>query len=100
MDRRRLLDVCEFIIAWVAKFALSPSLIFISLAGLFIGAILAIKPKLAIEIQIRFYALINWKIEPISLPKEIHNTRIMGWLLVILCCATLFFTINRTHFFP
>lgn len=51
---------------------------------LFTATFLIIKPGLAIEIQRRFYAQINWKIEPISLPKELRNTKIMGWFLLIL----------------
>jgi hypothetical protein len=64
--------------------------------GLFIGVFLMINPSLAIEIQRRFYARLNWRIEPISLKKELRNTRIMGFLLIILSGATallLFFKI-------
>ncbi|TBR16325.1 hypothetical protein EPO66_04775 [bacterium] len=50
----------------------------------FIGLVLFLKPGLAIEIQRRFYAKINWRVEPISMPKEIRNTRIMGVFLIVL----------------
>ena len=56
-------------------------------AGLFIF----FKPDLAIEIQKRFYAKINWRIEPISMPKELRNTRIMGIFLLALAVVTLIF---------
>ena len=49
------------------------------------------KPQLAIEIQQRFYAKINWKIEPISMEKEIRNTRIMGGFLIVVLIVTLIF---------
>ncbi len=49
-----------------------------------IGLFLMTKPQGAIELQRRFYEKINWRIEPISMPKEIRNTRIMGWILAIL----------------
>jgi hypothetical protein len=39
---------------------------------------LIIKPEFDIEIQRRFYARINWRIEPVSLEKELRNTRLMG----------------------
>lgn len=58
------------------------------LIGLLIGIFLMINPVLAIEIQRRFYEQINWRIEPISLEKELRNTRIMGFLLIILSVAT------------
>jgi hypothetical protein len=55
----------------------------ISIAGFLIGAFLFVRPTDAIEMQRKFYALINWKIEPISMDKEIKNTKIMGLFLVI-----------------
>ncbi len=41
-------------------------------------------PMRMFEIQKRFYARINWRIEPISLEKEIRNTRGMGVILMVL----------------
>lgn len=66
-------------------------LILFSLIGLGIGVFMVIRPALAIEIQRRFYEKINWRIEPISMPREIRNTRIMGYFLVLLLIALLFF---------
>jgi len=48
-----------------------------------IGFFLCYKPYLSIEIQKKFYEKINWRIEPISMQKEIRNTRIMGLFLII-----------------
>ncbi len=48
------------------------------------GALVAWKPKKIIEIQIALYRPFNWKIEPISMKKEIKNTRIMGLIVLIL----------------
>lgn len=42
------------------------------------GALLMWRPRKVIEIQTTFYRAFNWKIEPISMEKEIKNTRIMG----------------------
>ncbi len=42
------------------------------------------KPGLAIEIQRRFYERINWRIAPISMAREIRNTRIMGLFVIII----------------
>ena len=47
------------------------------------GALVAWKPKKTIDIQISIYRPLNWKIEPISMEKEIRNTRIMGMALLI-----------------
>ncbi|MCX5680513.1 MAG: hypothetical protein NTZ95_07750 [Candidatus Omnitrophica bacterium] len=49
-----------------------------------LGALVAWKPKKTIDIQIAIYRLFNWKIEPISMEKEIRNTRIMGMAVLIL----------------
>lgn len=65
-----------------------------------IGFSLVIKPAIAIEIQRRFYASINWKIEPVSMQKEIRNTRIMGWFLIVFLIATLFFIIAKRFCLP
>jgi len=55
---------------------------------IFIGLFFFLKPSLAIEIQRRFYEKINWKIEPISMSKEIRNTKIMGLFLINLALLT------------
>ncbi|PIP20591.1 MAG: hypothetical protein COX40_03910 [Candidatus Omnitrophica bacterium CG23_combo_of_CG06-09_8_20_14_all_40_11] len=86
MNKEQLL---ELIIAWLAGIPMIPVLILFSLIGLAVGAFMVIKPSLSIEIQRRFYCLINWKIEPISLSKEIRNTRAMGWFLIILSIITI-----------
>ena len=70
-------------------------LIFItfSLFILFIGFLYIIKSGLVIEIQRRFYEKINWRIEPISMPKELRNTQLMGWLLIIVWLATFIYSV-------
>ena len=95
MDKERLL---ELIIAKLAGIPVTPILVLFSLMGLMAGAFMAINPTLSIEIQRRFYSHINWKIEPISLSKEIRNTRIMGWFLIILSVTTLFFIFAKPTF--
>jgi hypothetical protein len=70
-------------------------LILFSILALFIGFFLAFNPRLTIELQRRFYAKINWRIEPISMSKEIRNTRLMGGFLIILTIATLLIVIIR-----
>jgi hypothetical protein len=48
------------------------------------GLFLFLNPALAIEVQRKFYKRINWRIEPISMQKEIRNTKIMGLFLIAL----------------
>ena len=48
-----------------------------------LGLFLFKKPSLTIELQKRFYAKINWRVEPISMSKEMRNTKIMGIMLVV-----------------
>lgn len=68
-------------------------LIILSLAGIITGIFLSFNPILAIELQRRFYAMINWQIEPISVGKEIRNTRIMGVILIIASIAAFIYAI-------
>ncbi|RKY32180.1 MAG: hypothetical protein DRP74_03220 [Candidatus Omnitrophota bacterium] len=63
---------------------LNSFLILIVLASLTIGVFFMKKPGLAIEIQRRFYERINWRIAPISMAREIRNTRIMGLFVIII----------------
>ena len=60
-------------------------------ACLVIGAFLYLKPALAIKIQIKFYEWINWRMEPVSMEKEIRNTRIMGLFLFGVALVTFFY---------
>jgi hypothetical protein len=53
------------------------------------GFFLHRNPSLAIELQKRFYEKINWRIEPVSMEKEIRNTRFMGLLLIIATITTI-----------
>lgn len=46
------------------------------------GLFLYRNPIVAIEIQKKFYEKINWRMEPISLAKEIRNTKLMGLFLM------------------
>ncbi|MDD5135978.1 MAG: hypothetical protein PHX20_05880 [Candidatus Omnitrophica bacterium] len=52
------------------------------------GALVAWKPQKAIKIQIAFYRFINWKMEPVSMEKEIRNTRMMGATLIVVGIIT------------
>ncbi len=51
--------------------------------GCGLGVFVFLKPQKVIDLQIRFYALINWKLTPISMEKEIRNTRMMGFILIL-----------------
>lgn len=53
------------------------------------GALIAWKPKKTIDIQIAIYRHFNWKVEPISMEKEIRNTRVMGFVVLILSILSL-----------
>lgn len=56
----------------------------IAVIAVLFGALIAWKPKKVIDIQIALYRPFNWKIEPISMDKEIRNTRIMGMTILVL----------------
>ena len=72
-----------------------PLLVLFSLLGLCAGLFCAFRPHQAIEFQKRFYARINWRMEPISMEKEIANTRFMGWFLILVSLVPLFLAANK-----
>ena len=47
------------------------------------GLIMFFKAGAVIELQRKFYEKINWRIEPISMAREIRNTRLMGLFLIL-----------------
>ena len=68
-----------------------PILFLFAFVCLVIGVFLCLKPALAIKIQIKFYEKINWRMEPVSMEKEIRNTRIMGLFLFGVALGTFFY---------
>jgi len=66
-------------------------LILISVIGIIIGLFIFLKPERSIKIQKKFYEKINWRIEPISMKKEIRNTKIMGMSVVVVAIATIIY---------
>ena|SRR3989338_1720631 len=62
------------------------------------GLYVFLRPAQVIELQRRFYLLINWKIEPVSMVKEIRNTKFMGQFLiffVVFVCAFRVFLLRK-----
>jgi len=60
-----------------------------AVTALFIGFYVYRNPEKVISFQKRFYLLINWRMEPVSMAKEIRNTKWMGIFLIIvtlICC--------------
>jgi len=53
-----------------------------SVISILLGFFLILRPMVAFNIQRKFYEKINWRIEPISMQKEIRNTKLMGLFLV------------------
>ncbi|MDP1853956.1 MAG: hypothetical protein Q8L26_07155 [Candidatus Omnitrophota bacterium] len=70
-------------------------LLLFCLVGISTGLFIYFNPVLAIEIQRRFYAKINWTITPVSMPKEIRNTKFMGMFLVIISALSPVYIIRR-----
>jgi hypothetical protein len=62
--------------------------------SLAVGLFVFFKPAAAIEFQRRFYEKINWRVEPISMPKEIRNTKIMGLFLVVISVAVVVYIVR------
>ncbi len=55
------------------------------------GLVIFIKPAFCIEFQKKFYAKINWRMEPINMEMEIRNTKIMGLFLIGAAIATIIY---------
>lgn len=53
------------------------------LAAFLLGGYIYAGPQKVIALQQKFYTLINWRMEPISMPKEIRNTKWMGLFLIV-----------------
>ena len=60
-----------------------------AVVAILLGAALAWKPRKVIDLQIAAYRPFNWKPEPISMEKEIRNTRLMGLAVLVLGVVTL-----------
>jgi hypothetical protein len=88
----------ESLVYWLMTLPLLPVIVLLSLLGVVVGLFFVFKPATCIEMQKRFYARINWRMEPISLEKEIRNTRVMGWLLMVLSFTTLLLVIMKPAF--
>lgn len=70
------------------------ALVFVASAlSLLLGFFLFLRPMEAIDMQKKFYEKINWRIEPVSLEKEIKNTKIMGVLLLVVTLAVAIYAI-------
>ena len=100
MDKKQLLELTESALAWASRIPVRPVVAIASAIGLFIGFLLVFKPELAIEIQKNFYAKINWRMEPISVEKEIRNTRLMGLFMLIFLMFTLYLVFFTDLFCP
>jgi len=61
------------------------------LAGIIFGAFVYLNTPLAIKMQMKFYKKINWRMEPVSMQKEIRNTKIMGLFLFIFCVLAIIY---------
>jgi hypothetical protein len=65
------------------------------LSSVLMGVFLVSKPSSAISIQKKFYETINWRIEPVSMAKELRNTRIMGVFLIVFNLLAVFYMLIK-----
>ncbi len=61
------------------------------IVGLIVGLSMFFNAALVLKMQIKFYEKINWHMEPISMPKEIKNTKFMGLVLIAFCLLTIIY---------
>jgi len=81
------------LVVWIINTPLTP--ILISVIGIIVGLFVFFRPELTIEIQKKFYERINWRIEPISMQKEIRNTKIMGISLVVVAVVMIIYSLIK-----
>ncbi|MFH0826722.1 MAG: hypothetical protein V1923_02365 [Candidatus Omnitrophota bacterium] len=72
-----------------------PVILLLCFSGIAVGLFSALHPASCIELQKRFYQRINWRMEPISMEKEIRNTRLLGWFSVIVSLGFLILVILK-----
>jgi len=77
----------------MVKILYCPVSTLIYLSGTAVGLAMFFNPAAAIELQRKFYEKINWRIEPISMPKEIRNTKLMGLFLVLAISLAIAYTL-------
>lgn len=58
------------------------------------GLVMFFKPQAVIEFQRKFYEKINWRIEPISMPREVRNTKLMGLFLILAAPLAIIYILN------
>jgi hypothetical protein len=62
-----------------------------SLIAFILGLVIFLRPRETVDMQIHFYALINWRLEPISWGRELRNTRLMGVFLMVTVIGIILF---------
>lgn len=70
-------------------FLVASAVMFLSAVSLAAGIICLRRPGDIIKFQQCFYARINWRIEPVSIEKEVRNTKIMGIFLILCALSSL-----------
>jgi hypothetical protein len=78
----------------VIKTLSCPISILVYLLAIVAGLAMFLAPGAIIEFQRKFYEKINWRIEPISMPKEIRNTKLMGLFLVLATFLAIIYILN------
>ncbi|MCM8780530.1 MAG: hypothetical protein NC908_01210 [Candidatus Omnitrophica bacterium] len=88
------IDFWESVIYGLTRIPMKAVLGVFSLVSINIGAFFVVRPTTAIKLQIKFYEKINWKISPVSMQKEVRNTRIMGFILIVVSVITLILVLS------
>ena len=65
--------------------------IIFAVLGIGFGLFMIYKSDLIIKIQITSSAKANWRVEPISMEKELKNTKIRGVNLVAVCILAIIY---------
>lgn len=73
----------------LSGFCLSPKVIFLALGvlGFGLGVFSTAWPERSMGLYQWIMERYNWKVAPIDLPREVRNTRILGFVLTVLSLA-------------
>ncbi|PIQ86729.1 MAG: hypothetical protein COV73_04295 [Candidatus Omnitrophica bacterium CG11_big_fil_rev_8_21_14_0_20_43_6] len=64
-------------------------------AGIIFGLWVFFNTEFTMKVQTKFYKKINWLMMPISMQKEIKNTRIMALILIIISLMSVVYLIKE-----
>jgi len=64
--------------------------------GVLLGVFSAFDPQKSIRLYQALMRMFHWKVEPLRPQREIRNTRLMGFFMIVLSVTLFFLSLNVT----